>query len=166
MLDDVTGKLNPSPALYELLKAKDGAELKQTKVRVAGQDQEFPLETADRIDSLPYIPDVLASGAALRDLPGTPTISVGAVKPGPEPESPVVYNVLNDPNPPPGSATLISFGGEGDWQNRLPFRLALDEGNVAPHWDAQNRVLTVALPKGQQHRGASDQPPSNPTILN
>ncbi len=62
MLDDATGKLNPSPALYELLKAKDGAELKQKMVRVAGQEQEFPLEAADRIDSLPFIPDVLASG--------------------------------------------------------------------------------------------------------
>jgi hypothetical protein len=148
MLDDESGKLNPNPALYNLLAAKDGAELNQETVHVAGQDQQFPLERGDRIDSLPYIPDVLASGAALRNLPGTPDHTIGAVQPGNEPAGPVVYAPLDDPNPRPGSATLVGFGGEGDWQNRQPFRLALDDGADGPRWDAQNRVLTVSLPKG------------------
>jgi hypothetical protein len=148
MLDDATGRLNPSPALYNLLAAKDGAELNQVEVLVAGQMQKFPLEGGERIDSLPYLPDVLSAGAALRDLPGTPGHTIGTVRPGPETNTPVAYDVLNDPSPRPGSATLISFGGEGDWQTRLPFRLALDEGDQPPHWDAQNRVLTVSLPKG------------------
>lgn len=147
MLDDASGKLNSSPALYNLLTAKDGAELNQVTVEVAGQDQQFPLETSDRIDQLPYIPDVLAQGAALRDLPGTPDHSIGTVQPGTDPDAPVPYSVLNDPNPRSGSATLISFGG-GDWQTVQPFRLALSDGDAAPRWDAQNRVLTVSLPKG------------------
>ncbi len=150
MLDDSTGKLNPSHAMYDLLAAKDGAELNSSgKILIAGNpEQEFPLEPAERIDSLPYIPDVLAKGAALRDLPGAPNYSIGNVKPGADPEKPIVYTPLDNPNPRPGSATLISFGGEGDWQTMLPFRLALSDGNVAPTWDALNRVLTVSLPKG------------------
>lgn len=148
MLDDATGKLNPSPAMYNLLAVKDGAELNQVTVTVAGQDQTFLLETSDRIDALPYIPDVLARGAALRDLPGTPSGTVGTAQPGTDPASPISYSPLDDPNPRPGSATLISFGGEGDWQTVQPFRLALGEGATPPQWDAENRVLTVFLPKG------------------
>ncbi|MBD2731845.1 hypothetical protein H6G96_37630 [Nostoc sp. FACHB-892] len=148
MLDDATGKLNSSPALYNLLAAKDGVELNQIKVWVAGQEQQFPLEASERIDSLPYIPDVLARGAALRDLPGTPNQSLGMVLPGTEANTVISYHQLDDPNPRPGSATLVSFGDEGDWQTLQPFRLALGDGNASPAWDAQNRVLTVSLPKG------------------
>jgi len=148
MLDDAAGRVSRSPALYHLLAAKDGAELNLAKVEVAGQLQEFALEPGDRIDALPYIPDVLARGAALRDLPGTPAHSLAAVQPGVEPETPIAYGQLDDPNPRPGSATLIGFGGATDWQTVQPFRLALDEGSAAPRWDAQNRVLTVSLPKG------------------
>lgn len=146
MLDDASGKL--SPALYGLLAAKDGAELPQVTVNVAGKDQSFPLVEGDRIDALPYIPDVLSRGAALRDLPGTPSGTIGTVSPGINPPSPIAYDPLNDPNPRPGSATLISFGGEGDWQTVQPFRLALADGEGVPQWDAENRVLTVFLPKG------------------
>jgi hypothetical protein len=148
MLDDATGKLNSSPALYNLLATKDGAELNQIKVWVAGQEQQFPLEASDRIDSLPYIPDVLARGAALRDLPGTPNQSLSMVLPGTEANTVISYHQLDDINPRSGSATLVSFGGEGDWQTLQPFRLALGDGNASPAWDAQNRVLTVSLPKG------------------
>ncbi len=154
MLDDDTGKLSRSPALYSLLFAKDGADLPTVKVEVAGkapgrdEGQEFPLVPEDRIDALPYIPDGLARGAALRDLPGTPPHSLGRVQPGPDPEAPVFYSALDDPNPRPGSATLIGFGGDTDWQTMQPFRLALADGSSPPRWDAQNRVLTVSLPKG------------------
>jgi hypothetical protein len=148
MLDDATGKLNPSPAMYSLLTTKDGAELNPVTVSVAGQDQTFPLEASERIDTLPYIPDVLARAAALRDLPGTTSGTLGMVQPGAGATVPVPYYPLNDPNPRPGSTTLISFGSEGDWQTMQPFRLALDEGNAAPQWDTQNRVLTVFVPKG------------------
>jgi hypothetical protein len=149
MLDDASGKLNPSPAVYNLLATKDGAELNQIEIPVAGNPkQKFPLETAKRIDILPYIPDVLAKGAALRDLPGTPNCSIAYILPGAGPETPVTYNLLDDPNPRPGSATLISFGGDNDWQALQPFRLALADGNAAPTWDAGNRVLTISLPKG------------------
>jgi hypothetical protein len=148
MLDDVAGKISRSPALYSVLAAKDGAELNQVEAMVAGQAQAFPLEANERIDTLPYIPDVLARGAALRDLPGTLAHSVATVQPGVEPEAAVPYRLLDDPNPRPGSATLVSFGGAEDWQTIQPFRLALAEGNAAPAWDAANRVLTVALPKG------------------
>jgi len=148
MLDDASGKLNRDPAMYRLIAAKDGAELNQITVPVAGKDQQFPLESSDRVDTLPYIPDALSRGAALRDLPGTPDGMIATIKPGTESDASVPYTALNDPNPRPGSATLISFDGESDWQTIKPFRLALDEGTSAPHWDAQNRILTAFLPKG------------------
>lgn len=148
MFDDAAGKLVGSKAMYDLIAARDAGELNQIQVAVAGKQQKFPLEAGERIDVLPYLPDVLARGAALRDLPGTPAGSIGRVAPGGDPPSAVNYAALNDPNPRPGSATLVSFNGEGDWQKLLPFRLALDEGNGPPQWDAATRVLTVFMAKG------------------
>lgn len=143
--------------MYALIAAKDGAELNQVTVPVAGKSMQFPLESSDRIPTLPYIPDVLSRGAALRDLPGSPEgaisalrNSVGTARLLPT-TSTAAYEILNDPNPRPGSATLISFGGETDWQTAQPFRFALADGNAAPQWDADNRVLTVSLPKGTTH---------------
>lgn len=69
--------------------------------------------------SLPYLPDPLARGAALRGLPGAPA---------------------ND-------FTRISFGD--DWPDRMPFRLVIEEGAGAPVWDAATGVLTVKMPKAE-----------------
>ncbi|HWI65740.1 MAG TPA: hypothetical protein VNT75_28270 [Symbiobacteriaceae bacterium] len=68
---------------------------------------------------LPFLPDPLARGAALRGLPGTA----------------------------PGNFTKIPFGG--DWPNRLPFRMVIEEGAGAPAWDDTNGVLTVKMPKAE-----------------
>ncbi len=94
---------------------------------------------------------MLARGAALRDLPGSPPSSHSQVAPGAQPSAELPYKALDDANPRPGSAALVSFGGDGDWQKLLPFRLALADGSAAPHWDPQERVLSVALPKGSLH---------------
>lgn len=150
MFDDESGGLIKDPALWELIKQRDAGEFNEPPqpMVVAGKEQTFPLEPDDRLDQLPYLPDPLARGAALRDLPGTPSGTVGAAKPGVGQTGPVLYTALNDPNPRPGSATLISFGGVADWKGMRPFRLALDEGDHSPVWDPVNRVLTVFLPKG------------------
>ena len=73
--------------------------------------------------------------------------------PGAGADAAISYTPLSDPNPRPGSATLVSFGGGGDWQALVGFRLALAEptagtGDASPHWDPANRLLTVFLPKG------------------
>lgn len=73
--------------------------------------------------ALPYLPDPFARGAALRGLPGAP----GPVR--------------------------VDFGqaSDSDWPHALPFLLRLEEGNGAPSFDAVTRVLTVPIPKGEQH---------------
>jgi hypothetical protein len=151
MFDDPSGKLNPAPGMWQLIKDRDKGELTHVDIQVAGQQKRVPLEAAARLDSLPYLPDVLARGAALRDLPGSPPAARGEVAPGAQPPEDLPYQSLDDPNPRPGSAALVSFGGQDDWQKLLPFRLALADGDAPPHWDPKERVLTVALPKGSQH---------------
>jgi hypothetical protein len=71
---------------------------------------------------LPYLPDPMARGAALRGLPGTPA----------------------------GAFTRIPFGNA--WPDRLPFRMVVEEGSGAPTFDAETRVLTVRLPKAEMVR--------------
>ncbi|HWQ84777.1 MAG TPA: hypothetical protein VN363_09430, partial [Anaerolineales bacterium] len=150
MFDDSNGKLVNSAAMYNLIGVRDQGKYTHVQVEVAGQLKEFPLEAGETIASLPFLPDVLARGAALRNLPGTPDGSLAIVAPAPGGPVPIPYPVLVDANPRPGSATLVSFGEQGDWQKLQPFRLALADGEGAPDWDPQGRVLTVHLPKGTQ----------------
>jgi hypothetical protein len=150
MFDDAQGKLVSSAAMYNLIGQRDQGRFNQVQAQVAGQLKEFPLESGQTIEVLPYLPDVMARGAALRDLPGAADFSLGQVEPGNGPAAPIGYNPLVDANPRPGSATLVSFDGQGDWQKLLPFRLALADGSLPPAWDPAGRVLTVSLPKAFQ----------------
>jgi hypothetical protein len=155
MFDDASGRLSPDPAIYQLIAQRDAGEFNQVTVAVAGQDKQFPLEPADSIAALPHLPDPLARGAALRDLPGTPGGSRGRATDLGAP-GPVAYTALDDPNPRPGSVTLIPFGqhdADPDWQNLQGVRLALSEPQpeqpAAPQWEQATRTLTLFLPKGQ-----------------
>jgi hypothetical protein len=152
MFDDASGKLDGSAAMWNLIRQRDEGKFPEVEVDtivIDGEKQSVPVVADASVDALPYLPDPLARGAALRDLPGTLTGTVGRVEPGASPAQTVVYEELDDSNPRPGSATLIGFGGRDDWQEAKPFRLGLDEGDAPPLWDASNRVLTVFLPKGQ-----------------
>lgn len=155
MFDDSTGKLMADAGTWQLIADRDAGELNSQTIAIAGQDpRDFPVEPADRIDALVYLPDRLAAGAALRDLPGTPDGTLAQVSPGGGGAAAVDYVALNDPNPRAGSATLVSFDGGGDWQNRVGVRLALAEPasgqtDMRPQWDEAARVLTVFLGKGQ-----------------
>jgi hypothetical protein len=148
MFDDENGKLRADPDTYALIAARDGAEFQHVDLLVANQTQSVPLEPAERLEGVPYIPDLLARGAALRDLPGTPGGTRAAVTPDTA-AGPVDSPALPGSLPRPGSATLVSFGAAGDWQHAVPLRLALADGQGPPEWDPQARVLTVRLPKGQ-----------------
>ena len=145
---DQNGRLDTSAAMYDLIAKRDAGRLNHVTVEVAGQEQEFPLETGETLDAIPYLPDVLARGAALRNLPGAPDGTRAAVEPGGGVAQPLPYNLLEGANPRTGSAALVSFGAS-DWQKLQPFRLALaDNGSALPVWDPQKRILTVSLPKG------------------
>ncbi|HMT22063.1 MAG TPA: hypothetical protein PKE20_12605, partial [Promineifilum sp.] len=155
MFDDATGKLKSDAGTWQLIADRDAGELSSQVIAIAGQEpREFPVEPAAQIDALVYLPDPLAMGAALRDLPGAPDGSLAHVSPGGGGAAAVDYAPLNDPNPRSGSATLISFDGGGDWQNRVGIRLTLAEPapgqmGLRPQWDEASRVLTVFLGKGQ-----------------
>ena len=156
MFDDAAGKIKADAATYQLIVDRDAGELNTQTIAIAGQEpRDFPVEPAEAIDALVYLPDVLAEGAALRGLPGAPNSTIAGTGPGGGgAAAPIDYTPLNDPNPRPGSATLISFDGGGDWQSRVGLRLTLAEPaagqtDLRPQWDAANRVLTVYLPKGR-----------------
>lgn len=154
MFDDASGKLKSDAATWQLIGQRDAGELQQASIEIAGKTDNYPLEPEARIDALPYLPDPLSRGAAIRNLPGTPSGAVGKVTPDGGAAAPVAYEFLTDPNPRPGSATLISFGDSVDWQQALGFRFQLAEPqagqtDLRPQWDPGGRVLTVYLPKGQ-----------------
>ncbi len=66
------GKLNGSAAMYALIAERDKGDFAQSPpFTLAGEDDRtIPLEPADSVDDLPYLPDVLARGAALPQPPG------------------------------------------------------------------------------------------------
>lgn len=154
MFDDAAGKLKADAATWQLIADRDAGELNEMTIAIAGQEpKEFPVEPAESMAALPYLPDPLSEGAAMRDLPGTPdgTLARAAAATA---SGPIDYTPLNDPNPRPGSATLISFDGGGDWQARAGIRLSLTEPtpgqtDLRPQWDPSSRALAVYLPKGE-----------------
>jgi hypothetical protein len=154
MFDDANGKLIRTPAMWQLIKQRDESTFHQEEfdeIVIDGKKQSYPVEFGAQIDPLPYLPDPLARSAAFRNLPGTPSASIGRAVRGVGAEQPITYQILADPQPRPGSATIIEFGGRTDWQEVKPFRLALADGDAPPSWDPQEAVLTVSLPKGTTH---------------
>jgi hypothetical protein len=167
MFDDANGKILADESTWKLIALRDGeeppeqpdpldvslrkGELPRVKATVAGQEKVFPLITAAFLAELPYLPDAWARGVALRNLPGLPSGSLARID-AVTASGPVAFERLNDPNPRPGSALLISFGGSNDWQAMQGLRLALSEpvgdSSAPPHWDAKTRTLTVFLIKG------------------
>ena len=143
MFDDVAGKLRTDPAVYALIKQRDEGKLKTEPV--PGQNVDMPVDRDDQA-TIPYLPDRLARGAALRDLPGSGESTSGTIDPATDAD-PIAYVPLADANPRPGSVMLVDFAGGDDWTKTKPFRLALADGSNAPSWNAADRVLTVSLPK-------------------
>jgi len=151
MFDTPTGKLRSDATTWNLIAKRDAAELKHSEIEVAGHVDSYPLEPGESV-TLPYLPDLFSRGAAIRDLPATPSGAIGKT-PASGAADKVAYDPLSDPNPRPGSATLVSFGEDGDWKGVKGFRLVLGEpaagdSDPRPSWDPVGRVLTVPLPKG------------------
>ena len=132
MFDDASGHLRGDAGTFNLIVQRDNSELPQ-------QDG-VPLEPADTLD-IGYLPDPLARGAALRELPNTPDNTNGAVA-----GSTLSYQVLGDVQPRPGSVTHMGFGDQ--WPQRSAFLLSLEEGRSIPQWDATRREMTVFIKKG------------------
>jgi hypothetical protein len=106
---------------YNLIIAREGGEIQGTP---DPDNYDRPYVDSDSI-ALPYLPDLPARGAALRNLPGA-----------------------TDP-------LLIDFGYAAGlkWPDMLPFRLVLGENDtVAVKYDDAARVLKVLLPKAEMIR--------------
>jgi hypothetical protein len=134
-LDDAQGKL--SAAAYPLLVARDNFALPLSNPSDPNSPPLVPGPTLN----VGYLPDPLARGAALRALPNAETNTYGSIL-----NNKLTYGVLPDVQGNTDSVTFIDFGTS--WPGRLAFRLTLSEGNSAPKWDANNRVLSVYLQKG------------------
>ena len=158
VLDDpATGRLRGDAATFAEIAARDGAQLAGGAAPVAPQEQLVP----------PWLPDPLARGVALRDLPGVPpgTESVasatGPLAPAPFPRTFVERAV--EPRFPVERVVRVPFD-QSAWPAVPAFRLvaadaaaldpaldpaALDPatGIPRPSWDAASRALTVSLPK-------------------
>ncbi len=124
MFDVPKNILNPggiSHAAYSTIAAKDSGEFDGGTPDPDNHGQ--PYHDVDQL-KLPYLPDPLSRGAALRDLPGTD----------------------------PGEIVTIDFDFPllGKWPDALPFRLKLVDGTGRPSWDSLHRVLTVRLPRGRK----------------
>jgi hypothetical protein len=167
--DDASGKLKSDATTWKLIADRDGGELQKKKIVIKGRAEpvmddgsnEYPVEPGDSIDPLPFFPDPLSRGAALRDLPGTPSGAIGRAIPGAGAEVRVDYKLLSDPNPRPGSATLISFGESGDWQQTRGFRFVLadpqaNQTDLRPNWNPAGRVLTVFAKRRDDRRAAHE----------
>ncbi|MER7585220.1 hypothetical protein [Kitasatospora sp. NPDC097691] len=133
--DDENGKLRGDPSTYKMIRDRDGAHL--------GQDGTVPIASEEQLE-LPWLPDVLARGAALRGLPGAPSGMIGRVGD----DGRLAYVAMEFPQP--DSVTHIDFGPSSRWPAMLPLRLVVQDGAGPPHWDARRRVLTVELPKGEE----------------
>lgn len=143
MFDDAAGKLRGDAATYDLIKQRDEGHFQHQIV--VGQVQEMPIESAAQAP-VPYLPDVLARGAALRDLPGSVDGTSGRADPAVS-ANPIAYAAFADANPRRGSVTLVDFAGAADWTTARAFRLVLADGAGAPAWDSVARTLTLSLPK-------------------
>jgi hypothetical protein len=150
MFDDSSGKLKSDPATWTLIGERDEGELHRVPINVGGLEQDHPLEPAEEIGTLPYLPDPLSRGVALRDLPGTPNGSLGHAE---NAAGPIAHPLLDDPSPRAGSATIVEFPNADDWQRLTGIRLQLREPTGAitepPSWDPATRLLTVTLTKGE-----------------
>jgi hypothetical protein len=131
MFDDAQGKLRGDRATYDLITSRDRSEFTTQGGMPMVPGPDLPVS---------YLPDPLARGAVLRDLPGAPDDTSGRAH-----GNGLRYATLPDVQPRAGSVTYVDFGPS--WPGRLAFRLVLLEGDRPPRWEAAIRVLTVYLPK-------------------
>jgi len=131
MLDDAHGELKADAATYDMITSRDEAEIPVKNKQLFESQAQAVMN---------YLPDPLARGAALRNLPNIRSNSNGELV-----QNRLIYSASPQVEWRAGSVTHIDFGSQ--WPNRVPFRMVLAEGRKQPGWQATERVLTVYLPK-------------------
>jgi hypothetical protein len=142
---------NDEADLYALISSKEGA-FPATKAMPEAQETGAvnPIVTTDSIDQLPYLPDPIARGATLLNLPGVPGGEAHHMRHG----GGVDISDLT-PADPSRALARVDFrpGGDSTWWDVGAFRIrivdATGRSDLRPEWDAGARVLTVYLPKAE-----------------
>ena len=132
LLDGADGRLDPSPATFAMLAARDAAQL-------PGEPGGAPVVSSADF-AIAYLPDPVTRDAVLLGLPGAPAGARADATDG-------GLDYRSDPGGfgRPASVTRVPF--RGTWPELAPFRLVVVEGSNAPQWHAGRRELQVALPK-------------------
>lgn len=166
LFDSSNGTLKGNLATYRLIKDKDenGGEFKTVEDASVDPPVKVPVEPDERLRPLPYLPDPLSRGAAMRNLPGTGRHTLGREcgRRFPNGSEQFCRELSYYPLPATAkhydSVTKIRFGSTDRWPEdksftlwpeTRAFKLKLSEGSLAPHWDFSKRVLTVYLPKAE-----------------
>ena len=147
VLDDPAGRLRNDAATYTLL------DNRSQPVDTSTTDSPV---IADAQMQILYLPDPLAVGAALRDLPGTPDGTIGTV----DSTGALAYTPVEGVEVRPGSVVHVGYRPSTsvdpltDLLDELPFRLLLVEHTsgtfVPPDWDDTQRTLTLYVPKAEE----------------
>jgi hypothetical protein len=138
MLDAAAGGVRGDPTTYEMLRDRDAA------------DWPTDPQTGEPIDAaaapeVPYLPDPLAHGAALRGVPGVAEGCVARLNGSGH----LVQEQLPGALVRPGTATLVNFEHGPAWPSVRGFRIVLVEGDGPPRWESEERALVLSLPKAQ-----------------
>jgi len=133
-------KLKSDGPTYDMIDIKDRGKFPEWNG--------FPIGMHN-LKEVPYLPDTLSRGAAIRNLPGT---SEGTIL-RPNNKGALIPIQLPGVKARSGSVTMIDFGEASEWPNAKPFRLKLIEKlkdeSPEPQWDEVKRHLTVKLPKAE-----------------
>src|SRR5712692_2511283 len=106
----------PDTALYHTIAKKDAGTFSTQPFVDGANTIPVPVEPAAQL-VLPYFPDPLARGTALRNLTGAPTSKKGTVNA----HGQLTYKSQPLKETPPESVTLIDFKSEKAWPELLPF---------------------------------------------
>jgi hypothetical protein len=137
LLAEASGKLDTS------IGSGTGPDLDRTFRLIERATRSLAKLHAEESVTVPYLPDPLAAGVALTNLPGVPPGVVGVVVEG---------QLRLDGRLPEGGSeseitSVVTVPFDGVWPDLRGFLLRLREGSGAPQWDSGRRVLSVFLPK-------------------
>jgi hypothetical protein len=121
-----------------------GLERTHALTRRAGESLGGDEVHPEPVVTAPYLPDPLAVGTALRDLPGVAPGTLARVE---RDGLRLDATLPAGPHRAPQSVVTVPF--DQAWPDLRGFRIRLGEGSQPPVWDAGPRILSVFLPKGE-----------------
>ena len=93
---------------------------------------------------MPYLPDPIANGITLTQLPGMTDGEIGETANGGD----LFYRIAGADERPPNTLIMLDTSNEKLWADTRSARLRLVAGDDKPTWDPSERVLSVHVPAG------------------